>query len=410
MKTRRFKHVACCSLVVGATAAAIAGCGGSSNTSSAAGGGSAPAAGSGSGGSSASGAIKVGWIEALTGPGNVFQQDNASGINTGLAAVNANPPAGHKITLVRADDATDPTTAAQACARLINQDHVMAIIGNEIAAAQAACNVYAQKAGIPYIENAPGAGTYCASNTFNTGPTNLQAADPLIDYLVSKGMKKIYFLGSNAAAPKLTFQIAEKELKAKGGTVAGVSFEPLGTSDWSADLAKIASSGADAVLEAVPGQDDVPLHKEYAGNPQLSKIQQADIVYLPVITPIVGAKNVNGLIIEASYLPTVPGSASQSFIKAVASAGAKQPPFQDAAFLDYSVHLLANAIAKSGSHVTSQSILKALPGDSYSGPAGTWTYTSNGLMRMPQYLARLTPSGTPKVIKTSGELAPGSCS
>jgi ABC-type branched-subunit amino acid transport system substrate-binding protein len=397
-------------MVIGAAAAAVAGCGSSSNSSGASSGGGSAGAASGSSASGASGSIKVGWIEALTGPGNVFQQDNANGINTALAAVNANPPGGHKIVLVRADDATDPTTAAQACARLVNQDHVTAIIGNEIAAAQAACNVYAEKAGVSYIENAPGAGTYCASNTFNTGPTNEQAANPLIDYLVSHGLKKVYFLGSNAAAPKLTFQIAEKELKAKGGTVAGVSFEPLGTSDWSPDLAKIASSGADAVFEAVPGQDDVPLHKEYATNPQVSKIQQADLVYLPVITPIIGPKNVNGLIIEASYLPTVTSPASTSFMKAVTATGSKVPPFQDAAFLDYSVHLLANAIAKSGSHVTSASILKALPGDSYTGPAGTWTFTSSGLMTMPQYLAKLTPSGSPSIIRTSGELPPGPCS
>lgn len=409
MRSSRLRHVTICLLLVGALASVVAGCG-SSNSSGGSGGGGSASAGSGGGGSGSSGAIKVGWIQALTGPGNVFQQDNASGINTGLAAVNASPPGGHKIVLVRADDATNPTNAAQACARLINQDHVMAIIGNEIAAAQAACNVYAKKAGVPYIENAPGAGTYCASNTFNTGPTNKQAADPLVDYLVAQGHKKIYFLGSNAAAPKLTFQIAEQELKAKGGTVAGVSYEPLGTSDWSADLSKIASSGADAVLEAVPGQDDVPLHKEYASNPQVSKIQQADIVYLPVITPIIGPKNVNGLIIEASYLPTVTTPASKSFVKAVAATGAKLPPFQDAAFLDYSVHLLANAITKAGSHVTSGSILKALPGDSYTGPAGTWSYTSNGLMQMPQFLAKLSPDGTPKVVQSSGELAPGSCS
>jgi urea transport system substrate-binding protein len=352
----------------------------------------------------------VGWIEALTGPGNVFQGDNAAGINTALKEVNANPPGGHKIVLVPADDGTDPTTAAQACARLVNQDHVVAIIGNEIAAAEAACNVYAQKAGIPYIENAPGAGTYCAANTFNTGPTNQQAANPLIDYLVAHGLKKVYFLGSNAAAPKFTFQIAEKELKAKGGTVAGVSYEPLGTSDWSPDLSKIASSGADAVFEAVPGQDDVPLHKEAATNPQVSKLQQADIVYLPVITPVIGAQNVKGLLIEASYLPTVTSPASQAFIKAVAASGDKLPPFQDAAFLYYSVHLLVNAIAKTGSNVSSASILKALPGDSFTGPAGTWSYSSSGLMQMPQYLAQLDATGTPKIVESTGALAPGACS
>lgn len=407
----RLRQFTCFLLVTGAVAAVLAGCGSSSN-------GSSTAAGSGSGGSSsassASGgggggsSVKVGWIEALTGAGNVFQQDNANGINTALAAVNANPPGGHKIVLVRADDATDPTTAAQACARLINQDHVAAIIGNEIAAAEAACNVYAKKAGVPYIENAPGAGTYCSSNVFNTGPTNQQAANPMIDYLVAHGLKKVYFLGSNIAAAKVSFQIAENELKSKGGTVAGQSLEPLGTSDWSADLSKIAGSGADAVFEAIPGQDDVPMHKQYASNPQVAKIQQADLVYLPVITPIIGPKNVNGLIIEASYLPTAKTSASQAFIKAVAAAGGKGQPFQDAAFLDYSVQLLASAIAKAGS-TSSAAILKALPSASYTGPAGTWSYTSSGLMQMPQLLAKLSPTGVPKIIQTSGELSPGPC-
>jgi urea transport system substrate-binding protein len=365
-----------------------------------------------SGGSvSANAPIKVGYIQALTGPGNVFAADNNNGLDAAMAQINAHPPGGHKIVLVKADDATDPTTAAQQCSRLVNQDHVVAIIGQEIAAAVAACNQFAEKAGVPYIENAPGAGTYCAANFYNTGPTNQQSANTLIDYLVSKGFKKIYFVGDNAAAPKLTFQIAEARLKADGGTVAGTSFEPLGTSDWSSDLSKIAGSGATAIFSAAIGADDVPFHKQLASNPQTAKLQEADLILLPVLVPVIGPHALAGSYLEASYLPTISSQASQAFVSVVkAETGGKAVPFQDAAFLYYSAHLLAQAIAKAGHNVTSSSIKSSLAGSSYSGPAGTWSFANNQLMSMPVYIGQINSSGTVNVVKATTPLPPGPCS
>jgi urea transport system substrate-binding protein len=401
---RALRRMALLGMAVVAVGLVLAACGGSSNSSSSA------SAGSGSGGSSG-GSVKVGYIQALTGPGNVFAADNNNGINAALAQINANPPGGHKIVLVRADDATDPTTAAQQCSRLVNQDHVVAIIGQEIAAAVAACNQYAQKAGIPYIENAPGAGTYCAANYYNTGPTNQQSANTLIDFLLSKGYKKIYFVGSDAAAPKLTFQIAEKYLASKGGTVAGTSYEPLNTSDWSSDLSKIASAHPDAIFSAAIGADDVAFHKQLASNPQTSKIKEADLILLPVLVPVIGPQNLAGSYLEASYLPSISSSASQNFVSAVKSAtGGKGTPFQDAAFLYYSTHLLAQAIAKAGSNISGQSLESALKGQSYTGPAGTWSFASNQLMNMPVYIGQVTPTGQVNVVKTTAPLPPGSCS
>lgn len=373
---------------------------------------SSSAGGSASGGSGlASGApIKVGYIQALTGPGNVFAADNNNGISAALAEINANPPGGHKIVLDRADDATDPTTAAQQCARLVNQDHVVAIIGQEIAAAVAACNSVAQKAGIPYIENAPGAGTYCAANFFNTGPTNQQSANTLVDFLVHKGLKKIYFIGSDSAAPKLTFQIAEQELKAQGGTVAGTSYEPLGTSDFSADLSKIGAARADAIFSAVIGADDVAFHKQLAASPAASKVTEADLILLPVLVPVIGPRALAGSYLEASYLPSISTPASASFVSTVkAATGGKAEPFQDAAFLYYSAHILAQAIRKAGSDVTGASLISALKGQAMSGPAGTWSYSGNQLMKMPVYIGQISGSGAVNVVQATPALAPGSC-
>jgi ABC-type branched-subunit amino acid transport system substrate-binding protein len=395
------RRVALLGIVVLAFGVALAACGGSSSSGSA----------SASGGSSSGGPVKVGYIQALTGPGNVFAADNNNGLNAALAQINAHPPGGHKIVLVRADDATDPTTAAQQCSRLVNQDHVVAVIGQEIAAAVAACNQYAAKAGIPYIENAPGAGTYCAANYYNVGPTNQQSANTLIDFLMSKGYKRIYFVGSDAAAPKLTFQIAEKYLASKGGTVAGTSYEPLNTSDWSSDLSKIASSHPDAIFSAAIGADDVAFHKQLASNPQTAKIKEADLILLPVLVPVIGPQNLAGSYLEASYLPTITSPASQTFVNAVkSSTGGKALPFQDAAFLYYSTHLLDQAIAKAGGNVSGKSLQAALKGESYTGPAGTWSFASNQLMTMPVYIGQVSPTGQVNVVKTTTPLPPGSCS
>src|SRR5215218_5483636 len=71
--------------------------------------------------------LKVGFITSLSGPVSSLGIPYAKGIQAAL--VYKAEVAGHKITMVQFDDASDPSTAARNARKLIDEDKVDVIIG-----------------------------------------------------------------------------------------------------------------------------------------------------------------------------------------------------------------------------------------------------------------------------------------
>jgi ABC-type branched-subunit amino acid transport system substrate-binding protein len=378
-------------LIVGVAISLLAGCGGQSSAGS-------PTKG---------GPVKIGFILALTGAGAGLAPTSEAGVTTAVASLNANPPGGHKIEIVKADDATDPATAATQCSRLVTQQHVQAIVAFENTPAYIACNSAAKAAGIPLLQSAGGAGVYCAANFFNTGPTNAQRPVTLIDFLSKRGSKKFFFVGSDIAAAKATFAAAASRVTADGGTVVGASYEPLETSDWSSDIDKLASSGADTVVTNIV--DASAFYRQLAANAIGKKITIADATVPASQISSIGAQNLNGAYFTALYLPTIDTEASRAFVQKVRAVSGLAPD-DLAAETYYSMMMLGEAIREAGDDVTPAALIRTLKGMSYDGPAGTWTYTSDGMMKMRIYVYKIHATGSYQIVDSGTTLEPGPCS
>lgn len=384
----RFRGVIGAATAVVAAAGVLAGCGSSSR----------------SGGSGGKGPVKIGFIQSYSGVGDAFVGDNNHGVAVGLQAVNAGNVAGRKIQIVRADDASDGATATQACLRLINQDHVAAIIGQEISFAQAACNGVAVKIGVPYIYNGPVGVPICTSNYFDVGPTGAEFANPLVDYLVhQKHYHRIYFIGSDDAAPKGLYAQVVNAAKAAGATVIGHQFVPIGTSTYSTELATIAAAKPDAVIEAVVGADAAPFHQQYAAGPTGS-IPSADMTLINSLIKVIGPKALNGVYMISPYFPNDPGAANTQFVKQVQSQfGASTEPGTTTVYLYYSMQMVARALKQAGS-TSGPALAKALSTMAYSGPAGSWRFEAHHFMGMAMEVGQVQASGDINIVKRTGLL------
>ena len=313
------------------------------------------ACGGGGGGTGAQGGeqvVKIGLVVPLTGNGSANADPVIQGANLALDEINAKHLAGANLRLqfVQVDDATDPKTAQQACTQLVTQDQVVAIVGSENTPSRAACEAAIQSQNLPYFAGNGTGGNVCYDNMFFFGIAPNQQVGPLVDYLVQKqGLKRFYILASDYAPPKGSVAIAAKQVPADGGTIVATTYEPLNTTQFSSDVAKIAAAQPDVVLSGLVGNDQIPFHKQLGDDSRTRSIKQASFQMNEAVARAIGAEAV-GITVADDYITGDPTAANKAWVAALKKKyGSKaQPSFFAAETYDAALYMAA-AIKKAGS-------------------------------------------------------------
>jgi branched-chain amino acid transport system substrate-binding protein len=346
---------------------------------------------------------KVGWVMSLSGPSSGTAGTANLAIQVAVERANSEGLAGRKIVLVPADDASDPKTSAQVCARLVIEEKVQAIIGAQPTPSRLACNQAAVKAGLPYIAASGSAGDICLPNMFYVGQVPNQFVLPLAGYLLKQNLKRIYLFGADYSAPRAALAMAKKEIEAHGGTVVGMSFSPQDTSDFSADLGKIASAKPDAVLQSLTGAGIVTFHRQFANDPRVKGIALADNFLLESMARALG-KDVDGVYVASSYYATIDTQANRAFIDAIrAKLGDKVVPDYWAVYATNALGLLAQAVKRAGPDP--KAVTAALAQGHYDGAAGPIAIVHNYASQA-TYIGRARADGTIVVLDHAPDVQP----
>jgi len=314
----------------------------------------AAACGGGSGSSGGTGqetVVKVGLVVSLTGNGSSNAEPVIQGANAALDAINSGHLAGSniKIEFVQVDDATDPKTAQQVCTQLVTQDQVVAIVGSENTPSRAACETAVQPQGLPSFAGNGTGGNVCYSNMFFFGLAPNQQVAPLVDFLTKQqGLKKYYILASDYAPPKGSVAVADKQVPADGGTIIAETYEPLNTTQFSSDVAKIAAAQPDVVLSGLVGNDQIPFHKQLGDDPRTKNLKVASFQMNEAVAKAVGPESV-GIYVADDYITGDGSAANKAWIAALQKKyGAKaQPSFFAAETYDAAMYMAA-AMKKAG--------------------------------------------------------------
>ncbi|HEY5934735.1 MAG TPA: ABC transporter substrate-binding protein, partial [Kofleriaceae bacterium] len=201
------------------------------------------------------GSIKIGHYASLTGEEATFGISTDNGVKLAMEERNAaGGVKGRKIELKTLDDGSKATEAGNVVARLINEDKVVALIGEVASSASLAGGKVAQDRGVPMISPS-------STNKQVTKGRDMVSRVCFLDefqgYVVAKfasekGMKKVAILYDQAAAYSKglaeTFQV---EFEALGGKITTKQAYKKGDPDMSAQLQTIKTSGIDAVF--LPG-------------------------------------------------------------------------------------------------------------------------------------------------------------
>lgn len=198
--------------------------------------------------------VKIGLDDPFTGTYAELGKNEQIGCELAIEQINANGGIlGRKVELLAEDSTSaDTGTAVQKAHKLIDRDKVNFFLGNVNSAMAIALGEVTNQAGVLHIVTGGHTdsvtGTDCHWNVFRVCNTTRMETNSVAKTLFSKYGKKWYFLTPDYAFGHTLQQGFEAALKQYGGTEAGASLTPLGTTDYSSFLIKAQAANPDVII------------------------------------------------------------------------------------------------------------------------------------------------------------------
>jgi len=195
--------------------------------------------------------IRIGAILSLSGTYASMGEVQKQTLELEVAHINSSGGVnGHPLSVIIEDDATEESKAVSAAEKLVNKDHVAAIIGATGTGPTMAVRSIVEQAGIPQISMAGGnviTGTL-SHNVFQTPWTNALLLDNLFSYLSGQGYTEIALVTDSGGYGKDGRAMAREKAKKYGiDLVVDTTFQPNDT-DMSAQIGRVKRSNAQAVV------------------------------------------------------------------------------------------------------------------------------------------------------------------
>ncbi|MDC0431843.1 ABC transporter substrate-binding protein, partial [Paracoccaceae bacterium] len=207
--------------------------------------------------------LKVGLVLTLSGPPGALGKQAQDGFNLAVETLGGSL-GGAKTTVVVADDELKPDVALTRVKSLLERDDVDIVVGTIFSNMLAAIYKPVIKADKILISPNAGPSTFagkkCHPNFFVTSYQNNQNFEALGKYAQDNGIKRVFMLAPNYQAGRDSMNGFKKHFQ---GEIADEVFTPLGHKDFSAQIAQIATSKADAVFTFMPGGMGVRFVKQF---------------------------------------------------------------------------------------------------------------------------------------------------
>ena len=209
--------------------------------------------------------IKVGILHSLSGTMAISETTVVDAEMMAIDEINAaGGVLGQQIIPIQEDGASDWPTFAEKATKLIDQDNVSTVFGCWTSASR--------KAVLPVFESknhmlwypVQYEGQECSQNVFYTGATPNQQIEPAVDWLLENRGQEFFLVGSDYVFPRTANTIIKEQLAAKGGTVAGEDYIPLGDTEVTPIIAKIkaAMPNGGVIFNSLNGDTNVAFFKQ----------------------------------------------------------------------------------------------------------------------------------------------------
>ena len=106
-------------------------------------------------------------------------------------------------------------------------------------------------------------GLEASPNIYYTGATTNQQIIPAMDFLASKGVKRLFLAGSDYVFPRTANAIIKLYAAKLGIKIVGEEYVPLDKDDWTTQVAKIVAAKPDFIFNTINGSSNVGFIKAY---------------------------------------------------------------------------------------------------------------------------------------------------
>ncbi len=196
------------------------------------------------------GTVKIGMILAMTGAGSFYGKVMSQGAQLAVDQINAaGGAAGYKLQLVIEDHKSGNADAAVTGARkLISQDHVAAILSSYSAPTLAVQPIAADNSMLVFNGGAVSPALLNKKNLYNTRALGNQLAPQVLTYIFGQATgHKLATIHWNDIAGQSVQQDVKKFWEGKGGQVVDDEPYKSGTTNYSAELARIKAANPDII-------------------------------------------------------------------------------------------------------------------------------------------------------------------
>ncbi|MDH3714396.1 MAG: ABC transporter substrate-binding protein [Gammaproteobacteria bacterium] len=355
--------------------------------------------------------VKIGFVTTLTTGAGVIGRDMADAVQLALDHI-GNKMGGLDVELILEDDGFKPEIGKQKTDKLVKSDDVDFVAGFIWSHVLLASRKSALDAGKFLISSnagpSPLAGKLCHENFFSTSWQNDQTPMAMGEVLNSKGVKKLYVMAPNYAAGKNMVTGVERTFK---GEVVGKDMTKWGKDaqlDFSAELSKAKSSGADGIFVFYPGKAGGAFIKQYEqaglrGKIPLYSVFTVDSISLPKLQAA-KLEGVLGSEMTQFWAPDLDNAQNKKFVSGFKAKYGRYPSFYAAQSYD-TIYLIKSAVeAVNGNLDNMDGMRAAMMKADYPSVRGPYSYGKNHFPIQNFYLRKVVVDDegnwTTKVVDT----------
>ena len=260
--------------------------------------------------------LKIGMIVTLSGPPAALGQQIVDGFQLALDQ-KGGMLGGQSVELIVEDDELKPDVALLKATSLVERDEVDFVVGTVFSNMLAAVFKPIVQSETFLISPNAGPSTFAGKNCspyfFVTSYQNNQNAEVSGMIANAEGFQNVFTMVPNYQAGRDNMEGFKQTFE---GTVTDEVFTPLGHQDFSAELARISTSGADAVFTFMPGGMGVRLVNQFS-NAGLSDSMKFMSVFTTDETTLPGQKDAAvGFLAAGTWAPDMANDANTAFVTA----------------------------------------------------------------------------------------------
>jgi branched-chain amino acid transport system substrate-binding protein len=324
-------------------------------------------------GASAEDTVKIGAILPMTGQQQSTGKQEAAGMKLYMAQ-HGDMVAGKKIELIIRDDAAVPDNTKRIAQELIVNDKVNFVAGFGVTPAALSVAPLSAESKTPEIVTAAGTSIITEKSPYiaRTSFTLAQSVVPMADWAVDNGIKKVVTMISDYAPGIDAEKSFTAEFKKKGGEILEAIRFPLASPDFAPFLQRAADQKPDAIFVFVPSGQGAAFVKQFTerglDKAGIKIIGPGDVVDDDLLNGMGDA--VLGTVTAHIYSADHNSPANKAFVEAFEKAnGGMRPNFMAVGGYD-GMHLIYEALKKTGGKTDGDSLINAIKGLAWESPRG----------------------------------------